>query len=180
MGRWTGGIQVITAIQSCFGRDSALCAAGGGVQLSCRAVHCSGKAGAAIASAACKCRVREHLSRKAAHHSQALCRVLARAEQVPPGSQPLSGAVECVCDSPVPMTHWSSVRGVGEMPCSCEYPTRFAALYSGRLCAVSTMGRRRWDQLPGPAAQLSLPASCKQSHPSGLPYSPANTASGGE
>lgn len=33
----------------------------------------------------------EHLSREAVHNSQAPCRVLARAEGVPPGSQAFSG-----------------------------------------------------------------------------------------
>lgn len=59
--------------KDCFGRDSALCAAGGGVQIGRRA-------GAAIVSVACKFRVAKYLSRKAAHRSQALCRVLAGAE----------------------------------------------------------------------------------------------------
>lgn len=59
----------------------------------------AGRAGTAIVPAACQFGIREHLSRRAAHRSQALCRVLARAEQAPPGSQAFSGADECVCDS---------------------------------------------------------------------------------
>lgn len=115
-GRWTGGIRVITAIRRwLWGGFSPVCC-----RWWCSAwpQGCTGRAEAAMVSAACKFRAGEHLSRKAAHRSQALCRVLARAERVPPGSQALSGADECVCDSPVPsgelgvpVTHRSSSRG---------------------------------------------------------------------
>ena len=159
-----------------FGRDSAVCTAGGGVQLGCRAA-------AAVMSAACGFRVGEHLSGKAARHSQALCRVFARAERVPPGSQAFSRADECVCDSPapsgelgVPVTHRSPCEGVlGKCPAAASTPLALLLDIPGS-CVRSP---RRWDRLPAPAARLSLPASCRHPGPGGLPGSSANASSGG-